>query len=56
MKSYSKVDIAYIPNMKTSKFMRELFKNENIITKLKITCRSIVKNDNIKWIPINQCN
>ena len=30
MNSYDKVDIAYIPNIKTSKFMREIFKDENI--------------------------
>ena len=52
MNSYDKVDIAYIPNIKTSKFMREIFKDENIITKLKINCSSIEKNNKIKWIPM----
>lgn len=51
MNVYQKIDIAYIPNIKTSKFMREIFKNENIITKLKIKCYSFNKNNDIKWIP-----
>ena len=51
MNVYQKIDIAYIPNIKTSKFMREIFKNENIITKLKIKCYSFNKNNEIKWVP-----
>ena len=56
MNSYEKIDIAYIPNIKVSKFMREIFKNENIITKLKIKCSSFNKNNKIKWIPMEVIN
>ena len=56
MNSYSKVDIAYIPNMKVSKFMRDIFRSVNIITKIKIKCELIIKNDTNKWIPIELLN
>jgi hypothetical protein len=51
MNLYEKVDIAYIPNIKTSKFMRELFKDQNIITKLKMKCFAINKNNKTRWVP-----
>lgn len=56
MNTYEKVDIAYIPNIKISKFMREIFKNENIITKLKFKCCSFNKNNECKWIPTEVIN
>ncbi len=56
MNSYEKIDIAYIPNIKTSKFMREIFKNENIITKLKFKCCPFNKNNEVKWIPLELIN
>ena len=36
MNVYQKIDIAYIPNIKTSKFMREIFKNKNKFPKKNI--------------------
>ena len=47
-----KFDIAYIPNRNTSKFMRKLFKNKTIVTKLKIKCELVIKNETKKWKPI----
>ena len=47
-----KFDIAYIPNRTTSKFMRNLFKNKTIVTKLKIKCELVIKNETKKWKPI----
>ena len=49
--NFDKFDIAHIPNIKSSKYMREIFENVNIITKLKFKCKSINKNNKIKWIP-----
>ena len=41
--------IAYIPNLKTSKKMRELFQGINIVTKININCEYSEKFK--KWIP-----
>ena len=46
---------AYIPNIDTSHFVKELFKNVTIITKLKIKCKLINKNNKEKWCPIELC-
>ena len=53
MNVYQKIDIAYIPNIKTSKFMREIFKNENIITKLRLNSILFNKNNECKWYQMN---
>lgn len=56
MNSYTKVDIAYIPNIKTSKFMRQIFNNQTIITKLKVKCELIKKEGVNKWKPVKLIN
>lgn len=43
--------IAYIPNLKTSKMLRALFQNVNLVTKINVKCKwSETFN---KWYPIN---
>lgn len=46
-----KLDIAYVPNIKTSHFLKKIFKDVTIITKLKIKCKLINKNNKDKWCP-----
>jgi len=43
---------AYIPNISTSHYLKELFKDVTIITKLKVNCKLIKKNNKDKWCPI----
>jgi len=45
-------DMPIISNMKTSKYIKELFKNEIILAKKKIECVKCIKNGKIKWKPI----
>lgn len=45
-------DMPMISNMKTSKYIKELFKNEIILAKKKIECVKCKKNGKIKWKPI----
>jgi hypothetical protein len=44
------IDIAYIPNIESSYFVRNLFTNKTINTKIKVECK-FIKNFN-KWSPI----
>ena len=43
-------DIAYIPNIKSSNFVRNIFINKPLNTKIKVKCK-FIKNFN-KWTPI----
>jgi len=43
---------AYIPNISTSHYLKEIFKGITIITKFKIKCKLISKNNKEKWCPI----
>ena len=49
--SNKKIDIAYVPNIKTCHFLKNIFKDVTIITKLKIKCKLINKNNKDKWCP-----
>ena len=46
----AKLGAAVIPNMKTSKMMRAIFKDTTVATYIKMTC--IYKKDMNKWLPI----
>lgn len=43
---------AYIPNISTSHYLKEIFKEVTIVTKLKVNCKLIKKNNKDKWCPI----
>jgi len=45
-------EIPIINNIKTSHYLKNLFNNENIFTKIKINCIRFKKNDKLKWKPI----
>ena len=45
-------EIPVINNIKTSHYLKNLFNNENIFTKIKINCIQFKKNDKLKWKPI----
>jgi len=45
-------EIPVINNIKTSHYLKKLFNNENIFTKIKIKCIQFKKNDKLKWKPL----
>jgi hypothetical protein len=50
----AKLGAAVIPNMKTSKMMRAIFKDTTVATYIKMTC--IYKKEMDKWLPIALVN
>jgi len=46
---------AYIPDIITSHYLKDIFKEVTIITKLKIKCKLINKNNKEKWCPFELC-
>ena len=53
-KTYNLQNIACIPNIETSNFVRNIFKNKNFNIKLKVNCKYIKKFN--KWKPIELIN
>jgi hypothetical protein len=48
---YNHIDIAYVPNIQTSKFLKETFSNSGLNSKIEIMCKKIYKFGQDKWIP-----